>query len=72
MCGKHRTVYSGLPADDRAAVEELYLSGRIHILCSTSTLAHGVNLPAHLVIIKVFMHFIINLSSAIFLKDLIL
>ena len=45
---------SGLPPDDRTAVEESYLSGRIHVLCSTSTLAHGVNLPAHLVIIKVW------------------
>lgn len=45
--------FRGLPPDDRAAVEESYLSGKIHILCSTSTLAHGVNLPAHLVIIKV-------------------
>ena len=33
-------------------VEQLYLCGFIQILCSTSTLAHGVNLPAHLVIIK--------------------
>lgn len=44
--------HAGLPPDDRSAIEELYLTGNIHILCSTSTLAHGVNLPAHLVIIK--------------------
>lgn len=45
--------HAGLSADDRMLVEQSYLSGAIHILCSTSTLAHGVNLPAHLVIIKV-------------------
>lgn len=44
--------HSGLPADDRALVEQLFLSGAVHILCCTSTLAHGVNLPAHLVVIK--------------------
>ena len=44
--------HAGLPPDDRAAVEESFLSGRIQILTATSTLAHGVNLPAHLVIIK--------------------
>ncbi len=44
--------HGGLPPDDRTAVEQLYLSGHIQILCSTSTLAHGVNLPAHLVVIK--------------------
>lgn len=44
--------HAGLPADDRSIVERLYMSGFIRILCSTSTLAHGVNLPAHLVIIK--------------------
>lgn len=42
----------GLPADDRAIVEELYLNRHIHVLCTTSTLAHGINLPARLVIIK--------------------
>lgn len=44
--------HSGLPPDDRALVEQLYLRGAVHILCCTSTLAHGVNLPAHLVIVK--------------------
>lgn len=44
--------HSGLPPDDRALVETLYLRGAIYVLCCTSTLAHGVNLPAHLVIIK--------------------
>ena len=45
--------HSGLPPDDREVVEQLFTSGHIRILCSTTTLAHGVNLPAHLVIVKV-------------------
>ena len=44
--------HSGLPPDDRTLVEQLYLTGCIFALCSTSTLAHGVNLPAHLVVVK--------------------
>ena len=44
--------HSALPPDDRALVEQLYLEGAIFVLSSTSTLAHGVNLPAHLVLIK--------------------
>jgi ATP-dependent DNA helicase HFM1/MER3 len=33
-------------------IEQLFLQGKIKVLCSTSTLAHGINLPAHLVIVK--------------------
>ncbi|CAO3587825.1 unnamed protein product [Absidia cylindrospora] len=44
--------HAGLTEDDRKIVEELYLGLKIQILIATSTLAWGVNLPAHLVVIK--------------------
>lgn len=44
--------HSGLPESDRNIVEELFANGSIFILICTSTLAWGVNFPAHLVIIK--------------------
>lgn len=44
--------HAGLTEGDRKIVEELFLNQKIQILVATSTLAWGVNLPAHLVIIK--------------------
>ncbi|KAF7311383.1 DEAD/DEAH-box DNA helicase [Mycena kentingensis (nom. inval.)] len=44
--------HAGLTTDDRRAVEELYLKGVLRIVVATSTLAVGVNLPAHTVCIK--------------------
>ncbi|KAG0010834.1 DEIH-box ATPase, partial [Podila clonocystis] len=46
------THHAGMSRPDREAVEELFLAGHIKVLCSTATLAWGVNLPAHTVIIK--------------------
>ena len=38
--------------EDRTLVEELFNQGHLQVIISTSTLAWGVNLPAHTVIIK--------------------
>ena len=44
--------HAGLDAHDKRVVEELFLDGKIQVLVATSTLAWGVNLPCHLVIVK--------------------
>ncbi|KAI8141933.1 Sec63 Brl domain-containing protein [Fennellomyces sp. T-0311] len=43
---------AGLDSSDRQLVEQLFLQRKIRVVSTTSTLALGVNLPAHLVIIK--------------------
>ena len=44
--------HAGLDQSDRLGVEDGFLKGEINIICCTSTLAIGVNLPCHFVIIK--------------------
>ena len=44
--------HAGINPADRVAIEQAFLAGYIGILCCTSTLAVGVNLPCHFVIIK--------------------
>ncbi|KAA3681016.1 uncharacterized protein DEA37_0000496 [Paragonimus westermani] len=44
--------HAGLESTDRQLVEQAFLSGCLPVLASTSTLSIGLNLPAHLVIIK--------------------
>lgn len=44
--------HAGLPRTDRKLIEDLFADKHIQVLVSTSTLAWGVNLPAHTVIIK--------------------
>ncbi|WOL03863.1 ATP-dependent DNA helicase [Canna indica] len=42
----------GLCMKDRNLVEGLFLKGDLQVLCTTNTLAHGINLPAHTVVVK--------------------
>ncbi|XP_009127091.2 DExH-box ATP-dependent RNA helicase DExH12 [Brassica rapa] len=44
--------HAGLTRGDREIVEALFGEGHVQVLVSTATLAWGVNLPAHTVIIK--------------------
>jgi antiviral helicase SLH1 len=44
--------HAGLIESDRSLSEELFANNKIQILVATSTLAWGVNLPAHLVVVK--------------------
>ncbi|CCH60480.1 hypothetical protein TBLA_0C06880 [Henningerozyma blattae CBS 6284] len=47
--GQH---HAGLVEKDRTISHQLFEQGKIQILVATSTLAWGVNLPAHLVVLK--------------------
>ena len=44
--------HAGLSPEDRGAVEKGFLAGNINVICCTSTLAVGINLPCHFVILK--------------------
>lgn len=44
--------HAGLNKEERSVVEDLFAQGHLKVLVSTATLAWGVNLPAHTVVIK--------------------
>lgn len=52
--------HAGLELSDRKIVEEAFMTGSIKCLCATSTLAMGVNLPSHLVIVKGSEYNVVN------------
>lgn len=47
--------HAGLVRQDRTLMEKQFAEGNIRVLVSTATLAWGVNLPAHAVIIRVHL-----------------
>lgn len=44
--------HAGLDADDRKAIHQAFDDGHLSVICCTSTLAVGVNLPCHTVVLK--------------------
>jgi activating signal cointegrator complex subunit 3 len=48
-CGIH---HAGMLRGDRKLTEQMFNDGAIKVLCCTATLAWGINLPAHSVVIK--------------------
>ncbi len=44
--------HAGMLRSDRSLMERLFAQGVLKVLCTTATLAWGINLPAHTVIIK--------------------
>ncbi|RMX38463.1 hypothetical protein pdam_00016776, partial [Pocillopora damicornis] len=52
--------HAGLDPTDRRNIETMFIKGDLPVLFATSTLAVGVNLPAHLVIIKSTSHYVMG------------
>ncbi|XP_053929311.1 probable ATP-dependent DNA helicase HFM1 [Cuculus canorus] len=57
MCGVAYH-HAGMEVSDRKVIEGAFTAGDLPVLFTTSTLAMGVNLPAHLVVIKSTMHYV--------------
>lgn len=47
--------HAGMLRSDRSLMESMFSKGHLKVLVCTATLAWGVNLPAHAVIIKVLL-----------------
>ncbi|KAH6640229.1 Sec63 Brl domain-containing protein [Chaetomium tenue] len=44
--------HAGLDPQDRTAIEQNFLKGQLGVICCTSTLAVGINLPCHTAVLK--------------------
>ncbi|KAG5286894.1 hypothetical protein AALO_G00020010 [Alosa alosa] len=50
--------HAGIDVSDRKVIEDAFTKGDLPVLFTTSTLAMGMNLPAHLVVIKSTAHYV--------------
>lgn len=62
--------HGGVAWQDRKQIESRFLTGHLRVICTTSTLAQGVNLPAHLVIVKGTMIWDSDVGKHVPLSDL--
>jgi helicase len=62
--------HSGLLNQQRSLVEDAFKLNRIKVLCATTTLAYGVNLPAHTVLLRDIMRFENNYSERLGINEI--
>lgn len=67
-CGFH---HAGLTMEERAAIEQAFRDGTLRVLCCTSTLSAGVNLPARRVMITSHYDFSNNIIDKIAYRQMI-
>lgn len=62
--------HSGLLNQQRFMIEDAFKRGKIKVICSTTTLGFGVNMPAHTVLIKDITRFSDNYSERLGINEI--
>lgn len=63
--------HAGLLNQQRTAVEEAFKGNRIKVICSTTTLGYGINMPAHTVLVRDITRFDGNYSEPIGINEVL-
>lgn len=63
--------HAGLLNQQRAYVEQSFKDGDIKVICSTTTLGYGINMPAHTVLVKDLTRFDGNYSEPIGINEIL-
>jgi helicase len=63
--------HAGLLNQQRAAVEGAFKGNRIKVICSTTTLGYGINMPAHTVLVRDVTRFDGNYSEQIGVNEVL-
>ena len=63
--------HAGLLNQQRSAVENAFKENRIKVICSTTTLGYGINMPAHTVLVRDITRFDGNYSEQIGVNEVL-
>ncbi len=63
--------HAGLLNQQRTAVESAFKQNRIKVICSTTTLGYGINMPAHTVLVRDITRFDGNYSEQIGINEVL-
>ncbi len=63
--------HAGLLNQQRSAVENAFKGNRIKVICSTTTLGYGINMPAHTVLVRDITRFDGNYSEQIGVNEVL-